>query len=237
MIISCPSCATRYDMPAHKSGAEDTLMRCAACGHSWLEGRAVEVLNAPSPRQVPAVIDHSPEPDNEIRRLVEASRQAQEDFAARRQRKRRRLMAWAGYAATALSPLVVAMSVPDLVVKHLPASVRGYEVLGQDINIYGLELRKVEMQHLAVDGTKVLAIEGEIANISGGDRKIPWLRFGLKETQGREVYQWTLDSGARPLRPGEMTSFVTRVAAPPETAKIVEIRFAHAVEIGSNATP
>ncbi len=34
-----------------------------------------------------------------------------------------------------------------------------------------------------------------------------------------------------------MTNFVTRVAAPPETAKIVEIRFAHAEEIGSNAAP
>ena len=67
--------------------------------------------------------------------------------------------------------------------------------------------------------------------------RIPWLRFGLKAQTGVEVYQWTLDTASRPLRPGEMTNFVTRVAAPPESAKIVEIRFAHANEIGSNAAP
>jgi hypothetical protein len=83
----------------------------------------------------------------------------------------------------------------------------------------------------------VLAVKGEIANISGGERKIPWLRFGLKADGGGEVYTWTLDAGARPLKPGEITSFVTRVASPPETAKNLEIRFAHASEIGSIASP
>ncbi|MGH6821659.1 MAG: zinc-ribbon domain-containing protein, partial [Methylocella sp.] len=43
MIISCPSCATRYDMPASRIAAEGTMIKCAACGQSWLEGRAIEV--------------------------------------------------------------------------------------------------------------------------------------------------------------------------------------------------
>ncbi len=34
-----------------------------------------------------------------------------------------------------------------------------------------------------------------------------------------EVYTWTLDTGARPLRAGESTSFVTRVASPPESCE------------------
>lgn len=223
-------------MPAYQIAADGTLLRCASCGHSWLESRATEVITAP-PRQVPAIIEHSPAPEGEIRRLVEASRQAQEDFAARRRKKRKRLAGWAGFAAAAMAPLAVAIAAPELVVKAMPVTVKGYALIGQDVNIYGLELRKLEMQHMAVDGTKVLAIKGEIANVSGSERRIPWLRFGLKEGSGGEVYQWTLDTNARPLRPGEMTSFVTRVAAPPETAKIVEIRFAHAAEIGSNAAP
>lgn len=224
-------------MPAYQLAADGTLMRCASCGHSWLESRATEVMAAPPPRQVPAVIDHAPEPDHEIRRLVEASRQAQEDFAAKRRKKRRKLMGWAGYAAAAVVPLAVVLGWPELVVRTLPVTEKGYALIGQDVNIYGLELRKLEMQHMSVDGTRVLALKGEIANTSTSERKIPWLRFGLKEGGGREVYQWTLDTASRPLRPGEMTNFVTRVAAPPETAKIVEIRFAHAEEIGSNAAP
>ena len=224
-------------MPAYQIAADGTLLRCASCGHSWLESRATEIAAAPPPRQVPAVIEHSPEPDHEIRRLVEASRQAQEDFAAKRKIRRKRLAGWAGFAAAAIAPLAVAFATPETVVKSLPAAVKGYAFVGQDINIYGLELRKLEMQNISTDGTRVLAIKGEIANTSSVERRIPWLRFGLKAQTGVEVYQWTLDTASRPLRPGEMTNFVTRVATPPESAKIVEIRFAHGNEIGSNTAP
>lgn len=210
------------------------MLRCPSCGHSWYEGRAIEIVSSPPLRQVPAIIDHGPEPELEIRRLVEASRTAQEGFAVKRRRRRNRLLGWAAYGVMALAPVAVFAAYPEATVRLLPATVRAYSVLGQDVNIYGLELRKVEMQHLSSDGTRVLAIKGEIANMSGSERKIPWLRFGLQDGSGAEVYNWTLDSAARPLRPGESTSFVTRVAAPPETAKSVEIRFAHASEIGSN---
>lgn len=224
-------------MPAYQIAADGTLLRCASCGHSWLESRATEIAAAPPPRQVPAIIEHSPEPDHEIRRLVEASRQAQEDFAAKRKIRRKRLAGWAGLATAAMAPLAVAFATPETVVKSLPATVKGYAFVGQDINIYGLELRKLEMQNISTDGTRVLAIKGEIANTSSVERRIPWLRFGLKAQTGVEVYQWTLDTASRPLRPGEMTNFVTRVATPPESAKIVEIRFAHGNEIGSNTAP
>ena len=210
------------------------MIKCAACGHSWLEGRAIEVVNAPS-RQLPAVIDHGFEPDHEIRRLVEASREAQDNFAALRRMRRRGTAAWAAFAVAVVAPFLMAMAFPEQVVRLAPATVVAYRALGRYVNIYGLELRHIEMQHMVVDGAIVLAVKGDIANVSSGERKIPSLRFGLRDETGSEVYQWTLDSGARPLRPGEVTGFVTRVAAPPETAKTVEIRFAHADEIGSNA--
>jgi len=237
MIVSCPSCATRYDLAASHFAAEGTMIKCAACGHSWLEGRAVEVIDV-SPSRLPAVIDHHGlEPDREVRRLVEASRDARESFAARRREKRARLKRWAGLAAAILSPIVLAGLFPEYVVRAAPASVQAYEKLGIGVNIYGLELRRVEQQHTIEGGTRVLSIKGEIANVSGRERKIPWMRFALHDGANAEVYRWMLDSGARPLRPGESTTFVTRVAAPPETAKNLEIRFAHADEIGSNAGP
>jgi predicted Zn finger-like uncharacterized protein len=233
MIISCPSCATRYDLPASRFAADSTMIKCASCGHSWLEARAIE---APSytQRQLPAVIEHDAAPEEEIRRLVEASREAQDNFAARRRQRRKRLAAWAGFAAVAASPLMMAMTFPEQVVRIAPAAISAYKAVGRDINIYGLDVRRIEMQHILQDGTRVLTVKGEIANTSGSERKIPSLRFGLRDAGGKEVYQWTLDSGARPLMPGESTSFVTRVASPPETAKDIQIRFAHADEIGLN---
>jgi predicted Zn finger-like uncharacterized protein len=237
MIVSCPSCATRYDLSASHFAAEGTMIKCSACGHSWLEGRAVEVIDV-SPNRLPAVIDHHGfEPDREVRRLVEASREARESFAANRRKRRAQLKRWAGLAAALALPIVIAGLFPEFVVRAAPASVQAYERLGIDVNIYGLVLRRVEQTHTIEAGTRVLSIKGEIVNVSGRERKIPWLRFALHDDADAEVYRWVLDSAARPLRPGESTSFVTRVAAPPETAKNLEIRFAHANEIGSNAAP
>ena len=209
---------------------------CSACGHSWIESRAIEIVDI-SPRKVPAVIEHGFEPDSEVKRLVEASRRAKEAFAVKKRQRLGRLRGWAILGACMLAPVAAAASFPEFVVSLAPVTVRAYDAVGYNVNIYGLELRRIEQQHAFVDGVRVLSIKGEVSNISSSTQKIPWLRFALNDGQRAEVYTWTLDTGARPLRAGESTSFVTRVASPPETAKNLQIRFAHRDEIGSNPSP
>lgn len=237
MITTCPSCATRYDLPAQNLAPEGSLLRCAACGHSWIEGRAIEVINASPMHQLVTAVEHAPEPDVEIRRLVEARREAEEGFALKRAARRKRTLSWAAYAAAACFPLFAVALMPEEVVRLLPGAVSAYAATGQAVNVYGLEVRRVEMQHLNDNGSVVLAVKGEIANVSASDRKIPWMWFGLHDAAGKDVYHWTLDTGARPLRAGEVTNFVTRIAAPPPAAQKIEIRFARAAEIGSNTAP
>jgi hypothetical protein len=203
-----------------------------------IERRTIEIYDvttrqAPQVRNLPAVIEPGPDADNEVRRLVEASRLAQEAFREKRARRLKRLRGWAILGALALSPIAAAAAFPVHVVKLAPVTVKAYEKLGLAVNIYGLDIRRLQQQHAIVDGTRVLTVKGEITNITGSEQKIPWLRFGLADGASQEVYNWTLDTNARPLRPGETTSFVTRVASPPESAKKLQIRFAHADEIGS----
>ena len=62
-----------------------------------------------------------------------------------------------------------------MVVRAAPAAARLYEKAGIKVNIYGLELRRVQQEHVIVDGISVLAIKGEIVNVSDVDRKIPAL--------------------------------------------------------------
>ena len=83
--------------------------------------------------------------------------------------------------------------------------------------------------------SKVIAVKGRLTNVDSRDRKIPWLRLGLRSNDNVEVYHWTLNTEVRPLRAGESTSFTTRLASPPPAASRLEIRFARASEIGSNA--
>lgn len=209
---------------------------CSACGHSWIESRAIEIVDI-SPRKAPTVIEHGFEPDSEVKRLVEASRRAKEAFAVKKRQRLGRLRGWAILGACLAMPVTAAASFPEFVVGLAPVTVRAYDAVGYNVNIYGLEVRRIEQLHAFVDGVRVLSIKGEISNISNSSQKIPWLRFALNDGQWAEVYTWTLDTGARPLRAGESTSFVTRVASPPETAKNLQIRFAHRDEIGSNPSP
>ena len=216
------------------------MVRCVECGHNWIESRPTEIIDLspralPAPDRVPALIE-APEPDaeREVRRLTEASRIAREEFQSAERARRKRLYGWAGFAAAALSPIVLSLLNPETTVRLFPASVQLFDGLGMGVNIYGLEVRRVEQQHVVVDGTRIISIKGEIVNVSDRDRKVPSLRFTLQNNTQDDVYAWTLDSGIRPLRPGERTTFTTRVASPPPMAENVQIRFAHADEIGVN---
>lgn len=236
MIIRCPSCTTKFDLPASRFDADGTMIKCSVCGHDWIEGRAIEVSRETT-SQLPTLTEPSFEPDFEIRRLVNANREAEEAFAQRRRRRRAVAAAWFGLAMVAGTPAVFALAFPETVVTVAPASVGVYEWMGRKVNIYGLEIRQLETQHLLVDGKRVIAVKGEITNVSSSVRKMPWLRFALKNAQKTEIYNWNLETNARPLNPGESTNFVTRVASPPEGSAELEIRFARAAEIGSNTAP
>jgi hypothetical protein len=244
MIVACPACATRYDFPSGRfTASSSSMVRCVECGHNWIESRPPEIIDVspralPAPVTVPAtalaITEAETDDDREIRRLTEAARLARDEFRDTQRQRRQRLYGWAGFAAAALAPIALALLNPEMAVRLFPASVQLFDKLGMGVNIYGLEVRRIEQQHVILEGTRVIAIKGEIVNVSDRDRKVPSLRFTLLNNAQDDVYAWTLDSGIRPLRPGEMTTFTTRVASPPPAAENVQIRFAHADEIGVN---
>jgi hypothetical protein len=234
MIVRCPSCLSRRDIPTLEPASGGTLVDCQDCGHDWIEGMALPAVTQRSGQLA------SPGPDlgwPTAHQIMQSVREAQTMFQVHRRNRRVRLAAWASLAALAVAPLVGAAAFPEQVVAVFPASIRAYGMVGHDVNIYGLEIRQVDVQNLIVDGRKVIAVKGELANVSAEVRKIPWLRFGLRSGDNAEVYHWTLDTEVRPLKPGESTSFVTRLASPPEAAENMEIRFARVDEIGSNEAP
>lgn len=235
MIVRCPSCASRRDVPSLQPGSGGAVVDCFMCGHEWIEGKALPANPDASAASDARLLTADSAKD--LHPLVEAARVAQGQFAALRRARRFQWAAWTGLAAVALAPLPAALAFPERVVVALPAANSLYAWMGHEVNVYGLEIRQVDLQHLIVDGRKVIAVKGELTNVSSADRKIPWLRFGLRSKDNVELYHWTLDTEVRPLKPGESTSFVTRLASPPEAARNLEIRFARADEIGSNNGP
>ncbi len=238
MIVTCPSCATRTNFQNALRAKGNVRITCRSCGHKWIEIEDDEIIdldpyrrpldNLPRP-----VVQEADDVDRDVQRLMDAARQTDEAFLAQHQARRAAMRNWAGYAACLMAGFASLTLFPEKIVSAAPAAIRAYEALGVGVNIYGLEIRKVEQQHAIVNGVRVLTIKGDIVNITDDTRRIPWMRFGMRDVKSGEVYHWTLDTEARPLKPGEATSFVTRVAAPPESATDVEIRFAHETEIKS----
>ncbi len=232
MIVSCPSCTTRYDL-GHQARDDALTLTCRRCGHHWKEYPVLDVVPVSSSRSL-QVIEHEPEPDLDVAHLVEAAKSARIQYATKRALRFKKLGGWASLGVCALLPFIFALVAPEATVMAAPMTAKFYQKLGWTVNIYGLDIRRVEQQNKNIDGQHILMVKGEISNSTNDVRKIPSLRFVLNDADGKELYSWTLDTTSRPLRPGETTAFSTRIAAPPELANNLQIRFAHIGEISSN---
>ncbi|MEO1160891.1 MAG: hypothetical protein AAFW74_10635, partial [Pseudomonadota bacterium] len=64
-------------------------------------------------------------------------------------------------------------------------------------------ISSIQQQYMIVNGQPVLALRGRIANITGQDRRVPPLRFVLRNANGEQLHTWTLNSvGKGPIGAG-----------------------------------
>lgn len=236
--VVCPSCDAFYDLGPEDALEDGSVIHCEACGHGWIEGRAMVVVESDDFEEQPRDDEEDLflDPDREAERIAARAREVKQEREAARRKRRASLRGWA-LLTTAMAAGAAAVAMfPEEVVRVLPGSARLYERAGIEVNVRGFEIRKVSSQLMTVDGTPVLAVKGEIVNVSGSARKVPAMRFSVRSGGEAELYSWTLASvGNRSLGPGEATSFLTRVATPPEGSEDVEIRFARQREITVNA--
>jgi hypothetical protein len=221
-------------MHAHRQ-----LLRCRACGHGWLEAGATEVTDIVESMDlsVEALLD-DPAIEDDALAIARAAREAADRHAAARRRRRAELRGWSILALVIAVPIALLMLFPDKLAPLLPGAARLYLAVGLDANIAKFTIRGVEQSHSIADGTRVLALRGEVVNTARSDHRVPALLFRLKDAEGREVYAWTLKGVAtRALRPGEATGFTTRLASPPLNAREIEISFARTAEIALNPRP
>jgi hypothetical protein len=122
-------------------------------------------------------------------------------------------------------PLAGAAAFPESVVRAAPAAARIYSLAGMEVNAFGFTIRDAASELQMESGAPLLAVRGEVVNVTDTALPVPALRFVLRDRSGSETYAWTLDGvGTRTVEPGEATSFLTRVAAPP--AHVRTSRFA-----------
>jgi len=247
MIISCPSCETRYQVDEAKFPPQGRNVRCAKCGNNWHQASPepeTAVENA-SAAPAPAPTEAEPAPKVESRTEPEA---VPEDRGASRtasypvnpQRRGRTavpsppllptLAVVAGWICLIAAVLVIAVSAvryrQDIAVIW-PQSAGVYSTLGMKVNASGIDFRGVDYHREIEDGTVVLAVTGSIVN--AGKRELPvpqMVRVTLSDASNHELYHWTFTPKAVTLKPGQSIAFVTRLSSPPIASRHLEVRFA-----------
>jgi hypothetical protein len=123
----------------------------------------------------------------------------------------------------------------EKIVDVAPPTAKVFAAIGLPVNLAGLELRDLHSR-IEMDGArKVLAVEGEIANMRRESRSVPPVALTVRGEDGQAKYAWTTRAAKSRLEPGETIAFRARLAAPPENGADVLVRFSSLEEAAGRA--
>lgn len=134
---------------------------------------------------------------------------------------------WIGLALFGLAILLplVTIVMRSAIVEAMPSMAGLYRAIGFEVNLRGLVFQKIETIRELESGQPVLVVEGEISNPTDSARPLPSIRLALRGDDRQEIYAWSVDPKATSVSPGASVRFRTRLAAPPDDARDVQIRF------------
>ena len=200
-------------------------VRCAKCGHVWF--------------QAPAGPESEPEPEPVVARQATpaAAVAAEMRYAMAGAVPRRNFasefvnaLGWAALIILVLAMGGATVKYRQSIASLWPQTSTFYAALGMKVNLRGLEFSGVTYKDQLENGEAVLAITGQLVNVTTRELPVPAIFVSLSDNEKRELYHWTFDAGVAKLAPGARSSFMTRLASPPREARHVEVRFARTGE-------
>lgn len=247
MILTCPSCSTRYRTDAANFQPNGRRVRCSSCAHIWfqapVEEAEVEILRE-SPRlglpapgaSRPAGEDETDRPEGRTAfgppagksggRFIHPDKDRLYGGGRRKRRGWFGLFGWLALAAVVIAPLAAGYFLRTMVVNTWPGAAWLYSTLGVPVTDSGL-LIHAGYNHVQRDGRPVIEVRGEIENQADSARSVPSLQLALYSADNKELHRWTLRVGATPLDPKSRRPFRTSFPAPHEKVR-VSIRFEEA---------
>lgn len=219
IVLSCPSCSTRYRANPESIGATGRRVRCASCGHVWTAETEI-----PTVQDAPQV-----EPAAETPAAPEPESMPHKAFRARQERKRHTLSmaaaggAWGGLLAACMILFVCAWIFRVDVVTLWPRASSAYAAVGATVNPYGFSVGELDIRRDTAHGVPLLVVEGDIHNFDRRARAVPGLRAILRDEHGESLLEWQISMPAGDVLAGRRRTFSTVVSDPPPEAVEVEV--------------
>lgn len=204
MIITCPACQTKFQIPPASLGTQGRNVRCSSCGERWF----VDAFTSAPPPPLALV---EPELHAVTSRFAGLSA--------------RRLVPW---LALVLLLLLAAAAIAgrNQIAAHLPAAAPVYQRLGLSLELpLGIEFRDLGSERRVAAGQQVLVVTGEITNISGQRRDVPPIRVALLAADRRELDHGLFAPPEPALGPGAAARFEVKLDAPPPEASDFSVSF------------
>ena len=258
MILTCPACSTRYLVDPAAIGATGRTVRCARCQNSWHqdlpEDQVVPKVTRPvemPPPVMPTVsssFEDRPIHQDTVEEEDEPSPPADtmpsfmgrpeplggdRNLPALHTPKRRLspfMIAWTALVLVVILLIAGLWFARSPLVAAWPPMERLYAVAGVPVDVpsFGLEVRNLTPAFSKTDNVPTLVVTGEVANTSGGVRKVPTLRVSLRNGQNQVLKTWDFTIGRDQLLAGETAPFQTSIANPPTDASSAVVVFAEA---------
>jgi predicted Zn finger-like uncharacterized protein len=121
---------------------------------------------------------------------------------------------------------VLAVAQRASIIRTMPASAWAYETFGMPVNVRGLDFRDVAYSWETEAGQVVLAVHGDIVNITQKTVEVPAVMLSLRDGSETEIYRWEDMVVEEPLAPDASATFAVRIPAPPEATESVKVHFA-----------
>ena len=230
MIVTCPSCSTRYLVDPAAIGQGGRRVKCARCGHLWRES-AVEPVTTAAPLP----------PESQPVLVGPAARAAAPLSTAGHITNlpvvitpRRRDGPAVGLALVVL--LVgglagVGYFARDSIVRFWPPAIRLYDTIGvpvaQPVETgalgRGLVLRELEVRRVAASGVEQVVVTGRVENRALITRPVPPIEVRLLDASRTVVARTPLVVTTESLAPDQSVQVAVTVETVPDAATRLEI--------------
>jgi predicted Zn finger-like uncharacterized protein len=223
MRITCPSCASGYDVPDGAIGPAGRKVRCRACGASWMQagpgGAEPEAASvAPVEVERPAAVPAAPIPIEDAAPADPFEHKA--PFAPRRPAIRGPLIALGLVLLVLLLGGAVALIAfgPNQVANGLGLSDRRVPL--------GIAITKQPDWRMIAGGSELFAVSGRIWNPTQTEQPVPDIRAELKDAAGKTVYSWTITRPQARLAAGQSIDFDAAAVDVPRSSAKIAVSFA-----------